>query len=102
MKAIDFRDKLERVEEEIIKTVKNILKKFEDNQIDFRDYDINCPCINSGAPEHDLHVVSSVHFYENGNSLHFSIDDQQCGYSTEEVPLDVLVDILSEIEDIEI
>lgn len=102
MKSIDFRTQLGLIENRVIETVKETLKKFEDFSIDFVDYEINCPCINPGAAEHDLHTVAGVYFYENGNSLHFRIDDQQCGYTLEQIPLEALIDVLDQIEDIEL
>lgn len=99
MKAIHFIEREQILQREVMQEIKDKLQELGQTEISFSDHGLNCPCINSGAPEHDLHVVSHIQLEENG-SLEFNIDDQQCGYYTSEINLDATIETLGQIEDL--
>jgi hypothetical protein len=100
MKAIDFVKKEIELRDEVLQAIKGTLKALDQKEIHMEHHELNCPCINPGAPEHDLHTVSSVSLDEDGQ-LSFYIDDQQSCYYTSEIPLEAAIELLGQIEDLD-
>jgi len=98
MKALEFREKEIKLNEEIVKVVKEKMIALGRKEIRMSDHELNCPCINSGAPESDLHTISSIELHL--GQVTFNIDDQNGGYNSGGVPLDSLIDLLGQIEDL--
>lgn len=99
MKATDFRDKESQLTNEVEKAIKGVLETLGRREINLGTHELNCPCINSGVPEHALHTVGSVTL--NKGQINFDIDDQQGGYNCSEIPLDSAIELLSQIEDLD-
>jgi hypothetical protein len=100
MKAIDFRNKESELSTEVEQAIKEKMLALGVDEINMGMLELNCPCINSGAPEVALHTVSSVELYKE-TQVTYNIDDQGSGYNCSEIPLDSLIELLSVIEDLD-
>jgi len=99
MRAIDFREKESKLNEEITEAVKQKMISLGQTEIRMVDHELNSPCINSGAPEHALHTVSDVCLHL--GQVTFNIDDQIGGYNIGEIPVDSMIELLGQIEDLD-
>lgn len=99
MRAIQFREKESDLTLEVERAIKGKMKALDVDEINMGKLELNCPCINSGAPEHALHTVSSIEL--NDGQITFNIDDQVGGYNCSEIPLDSSIELLDTIEDLD-
>lgn len=102
MKAIDFREKEAELCREIMDAILAKIRSLGQIEINMSRHELNCPCINSEAPEHALHTIASVEIdiEHTDSKLNFTIDDQALCYKTEMVPLEAAIDLLDQIEDL--